>query len=179
MDLHDEWDSPHEFAVLTWDSEMDVVGVTAITLIDTAIHPERYPELMVDQTKMAILDHTLRRRLDAQQIVGIMLTIEAYAVAPPKDMSPEEERILARDRRERRFAERDDAVEMAQVMLVDVNGRFVSVVKRRDSAEIEETLIHDVWNPAPDAPPAYSGAFVSALKQIAFATRASLYGLPN
>lgn len=40
MDQHVEWDSPHEFAVITWDSEMDVLGVTTITLIDTAIHPD-------------------------------------------------------------------------------------------------------------------------------------------
>jgi hypothetical protein len=179
MDLHTEWDSPHEFAVLTWDNEMDVLGVTAITLIDTAIHPEQYPALMVDQAAAAIRDHVTRRRLDASQIVGVMLTIEAYAVAPPKNMTPEEEKILARDRRERRFATRDDAVEMAQVMLVDVNGRFASVVKRRDSSEIEEVMAYDIWNPVQDAPPAYSGAFVSALKRITLGMRTVLYGRVN
>ncbi|MEV8636552.1 hypothetical protein AB0395_33385 [Streptosporangium sp. NPDC051023] len=168
LDAHTAWDSLHEFRTLHWDGEQLTTGTLAA--IAPSVPPDAYPGLMTDVAKGEILkqqeksEHTLH---------AFSLMFEAHAVMHDSAQATAEENArFQRDRLERRFHQREDAVEVLGVYLVDIHGRLWTGTKRRDTGKVEQH-----YYPDPARTP-IGGSFIHGLRAVAANTRATLHGLP-
>lgn len=153
LDTHSTWDGPHQFVSVTWDGVRLQPGTIAI--IDPSIHPDAYPPLMASLAEDMLKD-------TSDPVVAFALQIEAHLVIAPTAPTPQQAAEFARDRRERRFHQRPDAVEIATVYCVDVTGRTWTAQKRRDQpgGAVEEHAY-------PDGESRLGGQFLAALDRVA------------
>ncbi|GIH69475.1 hypothetical protein [Sphaerimonospora thailandensis] len=162
LDAH-EWDTLHEFRTLHWDGEQITTGTLAA--IDPSVHPTDYPALMVKVARTAV-----EQQQEVSTLHAFLLLFEAHAVmAPSDDASDDEQARFQRDRLERRFYQREDAVELATAYCADIHGRLWSATRRRDTGAVEQHFY-----PTPEGAP--GGAFVNALRAVAQAAGAVLFG---
>lgn len=165
---HVEWDSLHEFRTLHWGGEQLTIGTLAA--IVPSVPPTAYPALVTDIARDEILK---QQEKGESTLCAFSLRFEAHAVMhDPDTAAPEENAQYLRDRVERRFHERTDAVEILGVYLVDIHGRLWAGSKRRDTGKIEQH-----YYPDPARCP-IGGAFIHGLRAAAVVTRATLHGLP-
>ena len=164
IEAHDTWDSLHEFATLHWDGESLDFGT--LVVIDPAIHPNAYADLMTKAACEAMSGE------HAATLYGYALQIEAYTVAEPApDASAEERARFQADRVGRKFHQRPDAVESVLAYSADIHGRVWGAIKRRGHDGIDEVFY------APGERPSH-GQMVDALLAIAVLTRTAVHGLP-
>lgn len=155
-----EWDAPHEFVSLVWDGSK--LGYATMAMISTDVHPRDYPRHMARLGREAVLAWDPERPL-----IGFMLIVEAYEVVPPVEPTPEEAARLDRDRRERRFHERLDSVEIAMAMCAGLDGRLWSATKRRpnpDDIAMEFWADAQAFDPNGPIP---GGAFFAGITAVA------------
>ncbi|MEU1736490.1 hypothetical protein [Streptosporangium sp. NPDC020145] len=165
---HTEWDALHEFRTLHWDGEQLTIGTLAA--IVPSVPPNAYPGLMTD-----VVEGETRKQQEKGEstLCAFSLRFEAHAVMhdPDKATAEENARYL-RDRVERCFHQRPDAVEILGVYLVDIHGRLWAGSKRRDTGKVEQH-----YYPDPARTP-IGGSFIHGLREVAATTRATLHGLP-
>ncbi|MEV4093826.1 hypothetical protein [Streptosporangium saharense] len=167
-DAHTVWDSLHEFRTLHWDGEQLTTGTLAA--IVPSVPPNAYPALMTDVARGEILKQQEKRE---NTLHAFSLRFEAHAVMhDPDTATPEESAQYLRDRLERRFQQREDAVEILGVYLVDIHGRLWAGSKRRDTGKVEQH-----YYPDPARCP-IGGGFIHGLRAAGVVTRATLHGLP-
>lgn len=164
---HTEWDSLHEFRTLHWDGERLTIGTLAA--IVPSVPPNAYPGLMTDVAKGEVLK---QQEKGEHTLCAFSLLFEAHAVMhdPDKATAEENARYL-RDRLERRFHQREDAVEILGVYLVDVHGRLWTGSKRRDTGKVEHH-----YYPDPARTPV-GGGFIHGLRTVAAVAGTTLHGL--
>jgi hypothetical protein len=167
LDMHDEWDSPHSFETLHWD------GTTLRTMtyacIMTDIKPADYPAYMT-----ALAKEELEKHPD-DPAYGYLIQAEGYRVTEPgPEASAEEREQFQRDRRERNFHKRADAVETCSVWAADIHGRLWFAEKARDRDGVRERF----WRPGVSAS-APGGPWIDALLAVATTTGILCHGMPD
>lgn len=127
---HDEWDSPHVLATI-YRSGGDTARYETITMIDPAVDPDQYPQVI-----------DARVRADTREYgppYALLLQIEAFVVIDPgPDATPADQALLNADRIARTIHLRKDSVEMASAWVADVHGRAWMAMKKRGKDGIEE-----------------------------------------
>ncbi|GAA3078035.1 hypothetical protein [Streptosporangium carneum] len=168
IDAHTAWDSLHEFRTLHWDGERLTTGTLAA--IAPNVPPDAYPDLMAGVAQKEILK---QQEQGKHTLYAFSLLFEAHAVMHDSAQATAEENArFQRDRLERRFHQREDAVEVLGIYLVDVHGRLWTGTKRRDTGKVEQH-----YYPDPARTP-IGGGFIQGLRTVAAVTRATLHGLP-
>ncbi|GIH91984.1 hypothetical protein ACFFMN_33750 [Planobispora siamensis] len=165
LDTRTDWDIPHEFHTLHWDGERLRTGT--LTMIDPSVPPSAYPHLMASTSGKEAAEQC---KAGERTLYGYALIVEAHSVKEPADPSPEEAARFTRDRIERRFHERPDAVEIAGVHLVDIHDRMWVATRERASGKVE----HHFY---PDKDGAPGGPLIAGLRMAAYATASIVWGI--
>lgn len=121
---YDKWNSLHTFEIGYWrDGKL---ACDTLAVLDRGIRPPEYPRIVKD---------IAARRLDelADNLPDIfLLSIEGFGVVKPGDDASDEVKIqFDRDRLNRHFHRRPDAMEMVSVIATDIYGRLWLGHKRR------------------------------------------------
>ncbi len=187
------WDLPSQLAMLYWDGYKMTMGEPHVVPLNVA--PADIPTVLISAAREWTFEY-LQRGPSAQPTAfgdacgpvpyGFVFVYEAFGVLYDPDTDDTFERHrLNRDRRERRFHERPDAMESCQAMAVDVDLRFWKVVIDRAAPRSPRWVYwpsldaggqtkcpHHVGVRVP------GGAFPKTLIAMAAATAHFLYGDP-
>lgn len=118
LDAHDAWDGLHQFAILRWKGGQEFACST-LAVIDPRMHARDYPDAM----QQIASEHM--RRFPAERPDAFLLEFEGWGViAPAEDASDEEKTQFDRDRLNRTFHQRPDAMEGLTVACADIYGRL-------------------------------------------------------
>lgn len=171
-EMHDEWDGLHQFLVLVLEDGK--VTPRTIGVIDPAMHPDLYPRMMAKLAKEDVDD----MKAGDPFPVAYLLQIEAFGVKmpPEEDMTPEEQNDFNRDRHNRTFHNRPDAVETCMAITCDVTGRMYQVTKYRSDNSIEEEQIEPL---GVSTDRQADGQMPKALRAIAYGAGVLGWGLPG
>jgi hypothetical protein len=168
--MHDTWDAPPQFISLHWDGEKVTWGDVAVIV---GFHPDAYPALLTKKAGDAVLE---QRQRGEQTLYAFAVISEGHSVlSPPPGASTEARRQYERDRRNRTFHERPDAVENVFVFCADIHGRVWSATEVRDAPGV----INEAFYPPARTEKALGGQLVNAIRAVAVATGAMLHGLPT
>lgn len=164
IEMHDDdWDSLHAFVTLHWDGQQVSPGTWMA--IDPAIHPTRYPLLMLQAA------HEQLGKDGADPPYAYALQIESFGAMQPGPDAPAAERArFEADRKGRTIHLRPDAVESAVAWVADIHGRLWCAAKIRGRDGISETFY------APGRAP--GGQLINGLLAVARATATAGFGLP-
>lgn len=132
IQAHDEWDSAHVLATIYRTGE-DTVRCHTLTVIDTALDPDQYPQVI-----------EARVREDTRKFgppYALLLQVEGFAVVPPgPDATPADRALFNADQIARTFRLRKDKIEVANAWVADVHGRAWQALKQRGKEGIEESF---------------------------------------
>ena len=166
LELHD-WDTPPWFAELHWDGRVITFGVNVLL----GFHPDQYPAVLIHRSKEAV-----EKQLEKNQrtLYGFAIMSEGYSVVSLPDASEEERRRFRRDRANRTFHQRPDAVENVFVYCADIYGQVWSATEARNVPE----AIGEDYFPADRADVIVGGQLVTSLRAVAIAAGHFVHGLP-
>lgn len=170
-EMHSQWDGMHQFLILIRSG--DRITPRMVGVIDPAMHPDMYPAVL---TKLAKEDIAGMKDGDPAP-VAYLLQFEAFGVKmpPEEEMTARQRADFDRDRRNRTFGQRDDAVEACMAMACDVTGRIYQATKYRNDGSIREEQIEPLGSGVLSA----GGQMTRALRGIAYATGMAEWGLPG
>lgn len=160
---HTEWDAAHAFITFRWDGAKLSAGTYACIMPD--IEPDDYPQLMAGLALEEL------QKDPGDPAYAYLLQTEGYGVKPPGPDATDKERLQYRaDRRQRRFHQRPDAVEIATAILADVHGRLWQASHTRSDPGV---IAEKFYEPG-DYP---GGQLTIGLLAVARATGFIAYGL--
>ncbi|MEV8636889.1 hypothetical protein AB0395_35135 [Streptosporangium sp. NPDC051023] len=141
------WDLPHGLVAVHWDGQRMWAGekhIIPLSVLPDAI-PEKLMRLAGQETEPQ------RDMIEAGQqptLYAFMLVSESHKVLHDPRTATEFDAVrMRRDRVERRFRERADAIETCDVMAADIDRRFWMAERRRD---LPRRISRRFW-PGPDA----------------------------
>jgi hypothetical protein len=128
----DDWDRPHHLLVICWDGEK--AWIDQDSQAPLTMHPDRIDLFIRSRSQHAFERHLAAAEQGAAPtLYAVAYVLESHLV---HDLGPDasewEQARLLRDRRERRFHERDDAVECRTAWAADIDGRLHCLALRAD-----------------------------------------------
>lgn len=163
----DSWDQGAEFFTLHWAPGAEAVEFGMMVVIDPRMDPEHYR-----QNLFGVAAHFLTQEsAGLAPVVAFALGFEAFGLPVPDDDAPAEVKAEhERRRRERTYHEAPDAIEVYDVLCVDITGSgYQATIRRGEPGVIHE---HRFPPPAEDGWPKMSGRFAHLLHTLA---RAAAY----
>lgn len=131
MESHTQWDSPPAVADIRWDGTR--ARLRTWCMIASDIHPGQYPKIINSRAYDSL------RSTPKKLPHALMIQVEAHTVTEPgTDATREERAAYQRDRVNRTFYQRPDAVEKAAVFIADIRGRLWLAEKIRGRDGIAE-----------------------------------------
>lgn len=119
-----QWDLPHGVVTVHWDGRRMWSDEPHVITLST--HPDEIPKrLMQIGQETTEAQFELVERGQSPTLYAFMVVMETHKVVHnPRTASEYDAARMRRDRIQRRFHERPDAIETCDVMAADIDGRF-------------------------------------------------------
>jgi hypothetical protein len=174
----DDWDRPHRFLVICWDGTRCWVEQESLAMVH---RPEKM-KLVINRRAYEAFDRHRNAMLAGKPptLYAVALVMEGHGVRGREPGASQWERArLRRDREQRRFREREDAVELRAAWIADIDGRQHHAGVRSDRPDgsmVCFTIDRDGENDV--GVEGVGGLVASALWAAATANAHLLYGEP-
>jgi hypothetical protein len=144
------WDTPHRLMAFSWDGTH--IRMCGNKDIPYTFNPDHLG-VLIQETAAHWTERELARIVNGHQprLYAVALLIEVHdVIAATADDTPWEQARYQRDRRERRFHQRDDAVEKRAIHAADIDGRFYCLTLTRGRPGLDQHVWNRPINQQPD-----------------------------